>query len=256
MDAPEFIGLIRHAWTLFNADLNLGRAMICPVSLLVDDEFRRVALRPESSYGEIYRSGLSRSAYNFILQDYAYFQFGWEGEHAWRMAYFPNPWITGVADAQQALKHWEAMEEIGQLSHEEASDLIGELPYMGSVPSIRFEYSRSQYREIAHPAAHFHIGRNTDNRWPCAVLLGPLAFCMMIARLYYADHWRPRSSFEDAHAGDCLDLRFSEVIERSQVVHEFTSAERLTLHLGRNMVAIEQSPRRETRHRPGLRRRG
>jgi len=255
MDAPEFIRQIGHAWNLFDVDLNLGRAMICPVLLLADDEVRRVAMEPESSYAEIYRVGLSRSAYNFILQDYSYFQFSWESEHAWRMAYFPNPWITGVADAQEAVEHWEAMEAVGYLTHEEASDLIGELPYMASVPPIRFEYSRSQYREISHPAAHFHIGRDVDNRWPCAVLLGPLAFSMMIARLYYPEHWRPRSSFEGASAADCLDLRFAEVIQGSQVVHDFTRVERRTLHLGRNMVPVEQAPEHETQHLRRRRRR-
>lgn len=195
MDGPEFIRQIGRSWEFFK-QLTLDRTLIWKASLPVDEDFRRVALAPESFYAEIYRVGLSRSSYNFLLSDYSYFQFSWDSDAAWRLAYFPNPWIAGVPDAQDILDQWEALEEMGGLSHEDASDLIEELPYKGAIPAIRFEYSRQQYREIVHPAAHFHIGRNADNRWPCAVLLGPHAFSMLVARLYYADQWRTRSSFE------------------------------------------------------------
>jgi hypothetical protein len=249
MDAPEFRRQIGRGWNLFSVELRLGRTFICGVSLPIDEEFRRVALAPESSYAEIYRTGLSRSAYNFLIDDYSYFQFSWDNERAWRMAYYPNPWITGVADAQEILAGWEALETTGELTHEEASDLIDELPYRGAVPPIRFEYSYSQYREIAHPAAHLHMGRNSDNRWPCALLLGPAAFCMMIARLYYPDQWRPRSSFEDPHAANCLDLQFADVVQASQAVGQFTDRERRMLHLGRNLVPIRQPRDHETARR-------
>jgi len=249
MDDAEFTRQIRSAWTLLNADLKLGRAIICNVSLDVDTEFRKVALAPESSYAQIYKVGLTRSAYNILLRDYSFFQFSWESDHSWRMAYLPNPWITGVADASRIVTQWEALEEMGELTHEEASDLIDELPYRGAVPPIRFDYSRSGYREIGHPAAHFHVGRDTDNRWPCALLLGPTAFAMMIARLYYSDQWRPLSSFETAGVVDCFDIRFAQVIQASGSVPEFTDTEQRMLHLGRNMVPIERVVDHEPQHR-------
>jgi hypothetical protein len=247
MDGTEFIKQIKRAWTLINVDLKIGRTLIWPYSLTADEEVRKVAFAPDSSYAKIYKVGLSQSAYNFLLRDYSYFQFSWESECAWRMAYLPNPWITGVADAQEVLREWEALVEMGELSHEDTSDLIDELPYSGAVPPIRFEYSLSQYREIAHPAAHFHVGRNSDNRWPCALLLGPFAFCMMITRLYYPDQWRPRSSFEGGQVTDCLEFRFAEAIQASQFVHEFSATERRMLHLGRNMMPIEEPRDHEAR---------
>ena len=211
-------------------------------TLDVDEEFKKVALDSESSYAEIYKIGLRRSAYNLLLWDYSFFQFSREGEDAWRLAYFPNPWITGVAEAQ-VLQELEGMEQLGTLTHEEASDLIDELPYRGAVPPIRFEYSRAAYREIAHPAAHFHVGRNSENRWPCALLIGPAAFSMMVARLYYPNEWRPLSTFEGAGVEDCIDLRFAKVIQASQFVEEFTDIERRMLHLGRNMATVTTGPR-------------
>ncbi len=254
MEDAEFVRQIPIVWKLLNADLKLGRALICNVSLDVDEEFRKVALAPESSYADIYKAGLKRSAYNLLLWDYSFFQFSWESDQAWRMAYLPNPWIAGVADASRIVAEWEALEEMGELTHEDTSDLIDELPYRGAVPPIRFEYSRLAYREIGHPAAHFHVGRNSDNRWPCALLLGPVAFSMMIARLYYPEKWRTLSSFESAGVADCLDLQFGRIIQESSFVQEFTDTERRMLHLGRNMVPIERPLDHEPPHRRRRRR--
>ena len=98
-------------------------------------------------------------------------------------AIFPNPWLSGVAAAEERLRHWETLEEIGALTHEDAANLIAEIPYVGAVPPIRFEFSDGQYKEIAHPAAHFHIGRHNQNRWPSSLCIGPKAFVLIIAKL-------------------------------------------------------------------------
>jgi hypothetical protein len=70
---------------------------------------------------------------------------------------------------------------------------------------------------------------------------------MMIARLYYPDQWRSRSSFEGAPVAGCLDLRFAKVIQASHVLHEFTSAEWRTLHFGRNIELLEKPPEPKVR---------
>jgi hypothetical protein len=253
MDMREFARQIKAAWELFDADLCVGRALVCPASLPVDVQFRTVALADEASYADIYRMGLSRSAYNFVLMDYSYFQFSLADSTSWRLGYFPNPWITGSSGAQQKVEEWEALEAMGGLTHEDASSLIEELPYQAAVPPIRFEYSRAQYREIAHPAAHFHVGRNTNNRWPCALLLGPVAFAMLIARLYYPEPWKRRSSYEGGRRETCLEHRFGAVMRRSESVREFTEIERQALHLGRGTAAIRDTSQPLQRNRGGRR---
>jgi hypothetical protein len=251
MDESEFVSQIRLSWEFFKSNMSLGRAFITPRSLPYDEEFVRVALAPESSYSAIYIMGLNRSVYNFILQDYSYFQFQRDDDDAWRLAYFPNPWITGIIQAQEIVDRWERREQTGGLTHEETSDLIADLPYRAAVPPIRFEYARSQYREIAHPAAHFHVGQDPDNRWPCSLRLGPLAFTMMVGRLYYRDSWAVNSSFfsggEDK--GNCLDRRFMDIVQQVQVVHDFSPTEMRSLHIGRNMTAIARSADHEESHR-------
>jgi len=249
MGGPEFIRQIRKAWDLFHSDLGIGRANIWTASLPVDEVFRRTILQPESTYAEIYRSGLSQSAYNFILDDYSYFQFSWETEQDWRMAYFPNPWITGVANAQMMMSQWEAMEEMGDLSIEDASDLIDGLPYHGAVPPIRFEYSHRQYREVLHPAAHLHLGRHSENRWPSAILMGPSTFSMMIAQLYYPEQWQPKSSFNGYDINTCLDRRFMKMLSEDQSSPAFSGTERLLLHISRNTPSIPSEGPQEGRGR-------
>lgn len=237
MDEREFCREISAAWTFLKEPLNIGRFFIAAESLRVDEVFQRVALDEESTYEEIFRTGLNRSNYNILLWDYSYLQFNWIAEDAWRLAYFPNPWLSGAPSAEQALRHWEALEEVGALTHEGASDLIAEMPYIGAVPPIRFEYAAAAYREFVHPAAHLHIGRHAENRWPSAILLGPKAFALIIAKLYYPESWEKCSSFHGADQTSCIENSLSVVMLGVRTVHEFSDRERRSFHFGKNMFA-------------------
>src|SRR4051812_4084998 len=99
MDENDFAREIRQAWALINGQLSLGKLLTSNRSLPVDDLFRDVAIDSTSSYEQIYKTGLSRAHYNFLLNDYSYFQFTWDNKSSWRLAYFPNPWISGAPEA-------------------------------------------------------------------------------------------------------------------------------------------------------------
>lgn len=241
MDERDFAREINLSWLLLSDTLGIGRALIWERSLPIDEIFREVALSQESSYEEIFKAGLSRSSYNILLNDYAYFQFGWVDKESWRLGFFPNPWITGVAEAEASQRHWETLEELGALSHEDASDLISEMPYMGAVPPVRFESAPSQYRELVHPAAHFHIGRHEDNRWPSAVAIGPKAFALIIAKLYYPDAWAGCSSLQGAQVEQCIDETLLAVMGDVRAVHLFSDKERRSFHFGKNLLAAQQA---------------
>src|SRR5580704_5861005 len=103
MDEGDFIREIGVAWSVLKERLNLGRFFISPVALRIDAVYQSVALSEESTYEQIFRAGLTRSYYNILLEDYAYFQFGWTAENMWRLGYFPNPWVSGAPEAQQML---------------------------------------------------------------------------------------------------------------------------------------------------------
>lgn len=235
MDEREFLSEIRRAWSFFR-ELELARAFSCAVSLPLDNEFKRASLDPDSTYERIFRTGLSRSAYNFLLNDYAYFQFSRSGGSSWRLAYYPNPWLSGIASAEFKLREWEALEERGRLDFEEVSELLAEIPYMNAIPLIRFEICPDSYQELAHPTAHFHIGLYNQNRWASALAIGPLCFSMLIAKMYYFDAWSARSKYCGATIGDCIEKRFLDVVAATTAVTPFSEQERRSLHLGKNLI--------------------
>jgi hypothetical protein len=237
MDEREFVHEISASWNFLKEHLRLGRFFIGPGPLQIDELFQQTALDEESTYQDIFLAGLHRSNYNILLEDYAYFQFGRTDANAWRLGYFPNPWLSGVPAAEEKLRQFETLEEIGALSYEEASDLIADMPYAGAVPPIRFEFAPSEYQEFAHPAAHFHIGRHSNNRWPSAISLGPKAFVLIIAKMYYPDAWARCSTFHGARVSDCIELILLSVIANARAVHDFSQMEQRSFHFGKNMVA-------------------
>jgi hypothetical protein len=129
------------------------------------------------------------------------------------------------------------LEEIGALSYDDVSDLIADMPYVGAIPPIRFEFDGSAYREFAHPAAHFHIGRHTENRWPSAISIGPKVFALIVAKLYYPEAWARCSSFHGAPGVPCIEGILLTVMQNVRVVHEFSNLERQSFHFGKNIVA-------------------
>jgi hypothetical protein len=231
MESADFRQKIRAAWTFLNADVKLAKVVSSLFSLDVDEEFNEVALAEESTYQQIYLRAVSRSYYNVLLWDYSLFQFSWTTNESWRLAYLPNPWIAGVPGAAERVADWEALESLGAIDDEEVSGLISELPYYASIPPIRFEYAVRQYKELCHPAAHLHIGRHTENRWPVARLLNPLTFVMFIIKMYYSEAWGPLSSFYGREVENCLDQRFIAALADSGLARDFTEDERRSLHL-------------------------
>ncbi len=230
MDANDFRRRIDQCWNLVEDDLKIVRTVSSLHSLPVSKEFNRVCLDHSSTYSEIYLAAVSLSQYNFMLNDYSVFQFSWIARDSWRLAYLPNPWLSGAVDAQMRVAEWEELEALGGLGDEDVTSLIGELPYIGSIPAIRFELAPAQYREVVHPAAHLHIGRHTDNRWSLSRPLDPLTFCMTVLRLYYPEDWNPRSSFHTGVPEGCIERRFIDELGKQHLVHQFTEVERRSLH--------------------------
>jgi hypothetical protein len=230
MNGNEFRSRLRLAWEFLHNEIGIARSVSSLMSLKVDEGFNAIALDSAQSYKNIYITAISRSYYNFILSDFSIYQFSWSSNRSWRLAFLPNPWIAGVYEAATLVREWEALEALGAYDQEEVALLIGELPYYGSIPQIRFEYAPDQYRELAHPCAHLHIGRDTENRWALSKVLNPLTFVMMITKLYYVDSWSPNSQYYSGDAPGCFDTRLITELERSRRVHDFSPLEERSLH--------------------------
>lgn len=236
MELGDFNREIVAAWGVAKR-LGFERSVGTLTSMNVDEDHRRIVLDPRSTYEAIYKSAASRAAYNFMMKDYAIFQFSWSGESEWRLAFLPNPWLTGVPSSLAELEALERHVESGRLQHDDADSLLEALPYHGAVPPIRFEYSRRQYREVVHPAAHFHIGRDGENRWASGVVLGPRVFMLLMMRLYYPDRWRLCSRIYGAELGACLDEEMQRLVDDARMSPDFTALERRAIHLGRAIGA-------------------
>ena len=234
MNKSEFLSSIRGTWELLNKRLKIADAIINTGSLSVDQGFNAVALDRSSSYERIYRSALSRSYYNIILNDEALFQFSWASSSSWRLAYLPNPWLTGYPHGLETRREAQTMVELGDLTLEEFDEVMASLDVSNAVPPIRYEYALDQHREVLHPAAHFHIGRHTENRWAVNRRLSPKAFCMLVAAQYYNESWNSLSSFAYEDVPDCIDAEFIATLNDCGVVPYFTDAEHRLLHFTSN----------------------
>lgn len=236
MDVRDFIREITAAWNLVQR-CGIGKSFINSQSLGVNAQFNAVALDSERSYEEVYRAGLSLSHYNFMLIDYAFFQFSHQGNDSWRLVYYPNPAISGVRSALRELEAIEQAEQSGALTESEADELIASLPTRSDIPVVRFDLAPQQYKEALHPAAHFHIGHHADNRWPCANKIGPRAFSALLIRTYYSEYWERFSRFYDSSISrdNCIDEEFSRILQENNSVSPFSLFERQILHFGRNI---------------------
>lgn len=146
--------------------------------------------RDATSYRELYDVGVETQNFNIMIFDHSFFQFTIKPEqdgYAIRLAYYPNPYffIEYMNEKRDALSLFKEDE----ITLEEYEQLISESSNYSETPIIRYDLSREQYCTNYHPTAHFHIGFNSESRWPVKIILSPLAFFLNIVKNYYMDIW-------------------------------------------------------------------
>ncbi|ENU90994.1 hypothetical protein F971_03462 [Acinetobacter vivianii] len=163
------------------------------VSLVVSDELKKIS-RSSKYYKDIYNRIAEYSEFNLMLTDRSCFQFfekrNNEGEQEVRYAYYPNPYK--FAEFQKELRDCNELLEANIITQEEYNQFICEATFTHDIPSIRYDYSPSQYDEYFHPASHFHIGFHGENRWPVSRVLTPYTFFFKILAMYYLDIWKDK----------------------------------------------------------------
>jgi hypothetical protein len=232
LNRDDFKGSIRRSLAFFE-EAQLDELTTNLSSLDVNPAFNEIALKPTAKYEDIYKAALSLRQFNIQLKDFSLFQFSWTSETEWRLAYYPNPWITGVPSANEKLNELKGFLEAGVINTEEFLDEISDdFEYYQSVPMFRFEYSERQYKAVVHPASHFHIGTQGLDRWAWWRKLSPLSFSMMMIRMYYPDTWLKRCSFHDETVENCWEHKLNEVLAGDGVSLEFSDIEARCVHLG------------------------
>lgn len=237
MKLDDFNSSIRTVIRFF-MDVELWASTVYEIALPRSEAFNKISLTSDN-YVAIYEAGLSLSHYNVLLQDLSYFQFSYTNETEFALAYYPNPRVSGSASALNEFRELERDRDSGGLTSEEFDELVAGMPAHGYIPRIRFEYSKTQYRQVRHPGAHFHIGMSGEDRWCSGRKLSPRSFGMLMTKFYYPEVWwtgsrfsRPKEEQETPEAlSTCFDERLLTSIKGDGVSQFLTDYEKMGFHL-------------------------
>ncbi|MFX4219133.1 DUF2290 domain-containing protein [Aliarcobacter butzleri] len=220
-------------------EINLLKSFIKPVFLEPNKDFNEVCLNKESTYEEIYLSGLQKQYYNIILEDYSYFQFNFNEienreERIFtpyaRYAFYPNPFKNYYDD----LSEYYNLFNIGEINFEEYSQVYSEAkPFLKKV-FVRYDFSCKQYKKIYHPTAHFHFGIEENTRIASDKFFSPLAFCMFIINMYYVEYME-RKSDEFFNLENLYKKEFQELLK----VDNFNSEIEYYCDLQKGLISIK-----------------
>lgn len=198
-------------------------------SLNVSASFKKSSLTC-NVYRDLYDVGMRNQDFNFMLKDQSYFQFTEKIKNKdVRLAYYPNPYRFGEYNSIK--KELTEFFDEGILSQDELEQALMEEHFSNDVPIIRYDLSLSQYCSKYHPAAHFHIGFNSDSRWPVRRVLTPYAFFLKILFHYYHDLW-----FKFGDAGEdernLFDIEYCNEVSECQYLQDeyFQEYEHKRLH--------------------------
>ncbi len=190
-------------WSKFPNQRNLG----------TNTEFRSIALRGDSRYEEIYKCGLRLSHYNFMLEDYSFFQFSKDNNTPqYRYSFYANPYeipSTVLEFSAQAQLEEEELETSEIYMQELDEALVTNI-----TPPIRYDYDLNSYFPLRHPAGHLHIGIFQGSRLPVRRLLTPECFALFVVKHFYASEW---AKFDEAPKGkDAFFNPFDEHLANSK----------------------------------------
>lgn len=225
LDERAIANGVRRSWELAES-IDLAQSFAASHPLRVNEGFRDVLLSSESEYVDIYIAGCEGRHYNFILQDFSFFQFSIEGE-AVRYAYFPNPFEFEPDGEDGELI---SLVSSGSATEDEYLQILSDRQLRISKPAIRFEHNPMQYREVSHPCSHFHIGFHYQDRWAVEKVLTPFAFTGIVFRLYYRPYWQTHDN--DSEFGNELDRQLADERSNCRAIGDdfFSSIERRLFH--------------------------
>ena len=230
MTEGDFRNSLKRAHDLFH-EFGLIRVFTMPLSLGVNAEFNAVALDKDCSYPDVYFKGLKLAHYNFQLRDYSYFQFSHTSPDNLRYAFYPSPF--GNKQLANISKLTAALDE-GALDFETYCVAIEGLEINYRRPLIRYDYSSEQYLPVKHPTSHLHLGTFGEDRWPLERRLTPIAFALLIAKLFFGEYWE---AVTDETTDSCRTNEFDNMLIAEKALCAITPIEKF-LDVERNMFFI------------------
>lgn len=225
MNEKEFVKSLHAAHKFYADQLGLADILAGPTSLSVNKDFNRIALDTDVPYTDIFFAGLRMGQYNFTLVDYSYFQFSFENSDDLRYAFYPSPFTSGALDQinqlQTVLVDREAADVELLMNFAEA------MAVNYSRPLVRYEYNIEQYVVGNHPVSHFHIGTYGDDRWVAQKRLTPMAFVLLIAKLYFRSYWEAVTDITNERRENEFDL----ILEKERDGCALTPGEKFSCEL-------------------------
>lgn len=188
----------------------------------INQDFNRICLSSEANYEEVYKTGLSLRHFNFCLFDHSYFQLSNMGGSL-RLAYYPNPFVDpyGLLELIDDPLDFDAFE-------------IDELRATAGRAPVRFDLSPSQYRNVVHPYAHFHLGHGELGRLPSRRNYCAYSFVLLIIRLYYPEAWSSKDCGADAQGyTNSLDAQLASKLATNGLIgaEYFSALEERLVHV-------------------------
>jgi len=133
-------------------------------------------LRSSNGYIETYKGYLRLQAYDISLEDGSLLFFRRDLQDRTLLSYgYLEPPYVGLSYPQFVDEYGaEAEDDTKTVANYE--DYQSQLPLRSHVLPVRYDWSPGLYREGAHPAAHLHVGFETEMRLAVDALLTPLQF--------------------------------------------------------------------------------
>ncbi|UMM08002.1 DUF2290 domain-containing protein [Gluconobacter frateurii] len=232
MNRRDIENSIHRSW-IFLEKVGLGSSFGQPGALPVNEEFRDLALSPETKYTTLYMNGLQNSHYNILLEDYSYFQYSWEKNEEVRYAYYSNPFISTGHDMEK-FRRLSQLLAADMITLEEYYTMLNDVQPEIRVPLIRYENAPGQYVALKHPCSHLHIGFHSENRWPVRRVITASAFTMLIAKQYYPQEWEALDSTLGEGFEETLDGMLIEERQNCRIIGDdyFAELEERSFHFG------------------------
>lgn len=222
VNKKEFILSLGAAHKFFN-DLGIAEPLVGPSSLPANGEFNRIALDTELPYTDVFFAGLRIGQYNFKLTDFSYLQFSYTNPDDVRYAFYPSPFSSeGLGHLAHIDKHLKTSDDA---DFETFMALATSIKVNYRRPAVRYEYNFEQYEAGVHPVSHLHIGTYGDDRWPLQPCLTPLAFSLLIGKLYFRTHWEVVTEGEK----ESRKNEFDALLEKERAKCSVTPAEKFEL---------------------------
>lgn len=150
-------------------------------------------LRGAEEYVDLYNAYFSNQAFDFSLEDGSlmFFRRNAADKTMLSYGYLESPYAR--LSYEEFIDEYFKAELIAGGTMEEYENYLSQVPLRKHIVPLRFDWSPSLYREGAHPAAHLHVGYNTEMRIAVDAVLTLMQFVLLVLRHFYVEAWEGRA---------------------------------------------------------------